>query len=258
MKKLILSLTALLCLAALSLAGCTSAGYIVATGQVTDKTYDIQDFSGVEISNSFEYTVRQSDTYSVVISTHENIIAYLDIFKSGNTLVVRLKPGSFTHSDLKAVITLPDLQKIEVSGASKGTVSGFQSANNFELKVSGASQLDMDLETGPASLDISGASKVTGSLKARDTRMVVTGASRCELDGTAGSTDIDISGASRINSPDFQMQNTSIEASGASQATIYTSGTLKVDLSGASSLNYLGHPSLAETHISGASSINSK
>jgi hypothetical protein len=258
MKKIYILLTALICLAGLLLAGCSGGGYVIAAGPVIDKTYDYQDFTGVEISNSFEYDVRQSDTYSIVISTHENVVPHLDVFKSGDTLVVRLQPGRFTHNNSKVAITLPELKKLSVSGASKGTASDFKSSSNFDLKVTGASQLDMDLETGPAHLDITGASKLKGSLKAQETRLVVSGASRCELNGAAGLTDIEISGASKVNLPDFQMQDTNIEASGASQATINTSGTLNVNLSGASSLYYLGNPTLHETHISGASKLNSK
>jgi hypothetical protein len=256
MKKVWLPLIAFLVLAGITLNGCSSNGYIIGTGQVVEKTYDYQDFTSLEISNAFQYDVRQSSTCSISITTRENIIPHLDIYKSGKTLIVRLKPGSFTNTDLKTAITLPELHNLSVSGASKGTVKGFKANPDLDLKVSGASQLEMDLETGPAQIDVSGASKVTGALKAQDTRLTVSGASRCQLTGTSGAANLDVSGASNVDCPNFQMLSADISVSGASRAIIHTDGTLSVDVTGASSLSYLGNPVLDKVNVTGASKIN--
>ena len=256
MKKICIILIAFLSLLVISLNGCSNLGYIVGTGPIMEKTYDYQDFTGIEVSNAFQYDIQRSSSYGITITTRENIIPYLDIYKSGKTLVVRLKPGSFTNADLRAAITLPDLYNLSVSGASKGAVSGFKADPNLDLKVSGASQLEMDLEAGTAQIDVSGASKVTGALKAQDTRLTISGASRCQLTGTSGMANIDVSGASTFDSPDLQMSGADINVSGASRATIRSNGHLNVDVTGASTLSYLGNPVLDKVNVEGASKIN--
>ena len=257
LQKVILSVISLIVLAALLGVGSSCMGYIVGSGPIISKEFGYTGFTNVEISSFFQFEINHSDSYSVTASTYENIIDYLDISQSGKTLVVRFKTGRY-NMDTKVTITMPELNRLEVSGASRGSVKGFKSADQFDLKVSGASQLNMNVETGETKMDISGAGKVTGNLKAQDTWLNVSGASHCEINGSAGLVNIEVSGASHFDSPDFQMQNTNINVSGASHATIYTKGTLNVDASGASTLDYLGNPILSKVNVNGASKINSR
>ena len=111
--KRILLIGGLICLIILSLTGCNILPYTIGTGKIVDKTYDLRDFNEVEFSNAFEFEINQSDSYSVTVSTYENLIGYLDIHQSGKTLIVSLTPGSFTNSYPKAKIMMPDLNGLE-------------------------------------------------------------------------------------------------------------------------------------------------
>jgi hypothetical protein len=238
--------------------GCTELGSIVGTGPIVNRTYDFSDFNGVEVSNAFEFEISQANTYGISVSTYQNVVDNLEITKSGTSLIVRLKEGRFTTPSPRVTVTMPDLQKLTVSGASKGSVRDFKSNNVLNVKVSGASQVNMNVESGSIKLDISGSSKLTGNLKSTDTRLTVTGASRVDLNGTCGNTDIEVSGASQLNSANLAMQDTNVNISGASSATINAKGTLNVDASGASTLNYLGNPVLKKVNINGSSKVNSR
>ena len=44
-----------------------------------DKTYDFKDFTKIELSNSFQYDIKQADNYSVVISAPQNELDRIDI-----------------------------------------------------------------------------------------------------------------------------------------------------------------------------------
>jgi hypothetical protein len=253
MHKL-LSLVILVVLLGVLAAGCT----LVGSGPIVEKEYDYTGFTKIEISHDFQYDISQADNYSLTVSTHKNLVDSLDVSKSGHTLSIGFRPGAVAHSDARAIITLPDLEILEVSGASKGKVRGFNSGNDFNLQVSGASQADIDLEAGNTEIEISGASKVSGSLKAGETRINITGASHCDLEGVAERTRIEASGASGANLPDLLLQDTSVKLSGASNATINTTGKLDIEVSGASTLNYYGNPRMGNMDISGASQIHQK
>jgi hypothetical protein len=257
MKKGILLGIVLVGLISLLIVGSSCVGRIVGSGSIISKDYDFKDFNKVEISSFFKYEISRTDSFSVQASTYENIIDHLDVTQSGETLFVRFKPGVFS-TDASVTITMPELSRLEVSGASRGSAKGFQSADQCDLEVSGASQLDMDIEAGNTGLTVSGASKVTGKLIAEDTRIEVSGASTCEITGSGDQCDLEVSGASRYNAPDFRMHNTNINVSGASHATIYTSGTLNLEVTGASTLDYSGNPILSKVSVSGASKLNSK
>jgi hypothetical protein len=258
MKKLWISVITLIVLAALLLAGCQGLGYTSGSGEIKTKQYDLRDFDSVDISNSFHFEILQSDSYNVSVSCRENIVPYLDIYKSGRRLSIGLKPGFHTNGDLNAEISLPDLNRLTVSGDSKGSARGFESSKELSLIVSGASQVDMDIEAGETAIELSGVSKLKGNLNARKTSLRISGVSTCELAGTAGDSDLEISGASTASLKDLQLGDVNINASGASTAIIRTDSTLNLDISGASNLEYYGNPTLSKVSVTGASKIKSK
>jgi hypothetical protein len=172
--------------------------------------------------------------------------------------VVRMKPGSFSNTSAKATVTLPQLDSLKVSGASKGSAHGFAQTSGLIIGVSGASQLDLDAAAASSELDISGASRITGHLTAQDTRFSISGASRCQLEGSTGHADMNTSGASRFDCPNLILKNANVMVSGASHAAVNSSGELNLEVTGASSLDYYGNPTLNKVVVNGASQINKK
>jgi hypothetical protein len=257
-KKYMIPILVLASILLLGATSCRAFGYVEGTGPVVSQTYDFTNFENVEISNAFGFDITRSDNYSVTISAHQNLFDHMDIKKSGDTLILRMKPGSYTNSDTRAVISMPDLRSLNVSGASRGSVKGFKSNNSLNITSSGASQVEVDLEAGKTQAEVSGASKLTGSLVAQDYSFNISGASTCEISGSAAQGNIEVSGASRFNSQNFKMQNTTVSVSGASTAKIFTSGTLNIEASGASTVTYSGAPQIKGLNVSGASHVSSQ
>ena len=255
MKKVLFSLIFLVTLIGLSASGCN---FVYGSGAIVSKEYDYQNFTNVEVSSYFFVEVTRSSIYQVVVSTHGNIIDQLDVVQSGNTLKLRLKSGSYANTDLKATIGMPEINRFAMSGASKGNIKGFKSTNGFDLDVSGASQLELDMEAGKTTIEIFGASRVSGKLVAQDAEFEVSGASRCELDGSAGDTHLEVSGASRAALASFPARNADVNVSGASQVSINTAGKLDVNVSGSSTLEYSGNPRLGKVSVTGASRLNER
>jgi hypothetical protein len=255
-KKYLISFLVLVGILCLGVSSCRSFGYVEGTGPVVNQTYDLTDYKNVEISNAFGFGITRSDNYSVTVSAHQNIFDHIEIKKSGDSLIVRMKPGSYTNSETRAIIGMPDLSSLNVSGASRGSVKGFRSSNSLNITSSGASQTEVDIEAGKTQVEISGASKFTGTLIAQDSRFNLSGASTAEISGSASQGNIEASGASRFNSPTFKMQNTTVSVSGASTAKILTSGTLNIEASGASTVTYSGAPQIKGLNVSGASHVS--
>jgi hypothetical protein len=259
MKKLIFLGTTLLIITAMLLTGCSAIFHTEDLGNVIQKTYDFSGFTSVQLSDAFQYQITQSDTYSITVSAYQNMLDHLDIHQSGSTLYVGLKSGLFGFNDNEnssITITMPQLNKLDISGACSGNVAGFNSNDSFEADLSGASQLNLDVTAGKTALSASGASDITGNLTSGETAITLSGASQCKLAGSAGNTTIEASGASSMNSPDFAMQRADVSLDGASNASVLTDGTLNLDISGFSTLNYYGNPILGTIDISGASKLN--
>jgi hypothetical protein len=239
-------------------AGCEHFGVITGTGAIITQNYDLSGFSRIEVSSAFEATITPSDTYSISITAYENLFDYFEVNKTSDTLRIRMKPGGFTTSNPKVVITLPVLTYLSLSGASHGSARGFVSKADTTLEVSGASSLDVVIATGKSYVDVSGASKLSGSLTTTDSRMEISGASRADLKGFAQIMDISISGASTGDMFDFTAQDVKTDISGASTLNLTVKGKLDAQASGASTINYKGTPTFGKTDVTGASSLNKK
>lgn len=258
MKKAVMLMVAVLLLSCLA-AGCYGA--IRGSGNLETREFNHSNFTRIEVGTAFEVEVVRSDSFSISITMDDNLFDYLNVSKSGETLEIRLKSGYgyISHTAI-AEITMPELRKLDFSGATDGTVSGFSSAQDLAVGLSGASSLDMvDMAAGDVDFGLSGASHLTGGMTADgDVRFDISGASSVILSGSADDLDADVSGASRLALDDFPVNNASIELSGASNGTVNLDGTLNADLSGASHLYYIGEPTLGELKTSGASSISKK
>ena len=238
------------------MAGCIRVNIADDSGPSVTKQYDFTGFTGIEIGNAFKVDITRSDNYSVTITINEKIADRLTVNKIGDTLIIGLKEPIWNiHSRPQATITLPDLRSLDLSGAAEGIVKGFKSSNDFDLQVSGASNLDIDMEAGDLKANVSGASRANGYLKAASSNIEVSGASRITLTGSGGDITIGVSGASQANLENYAVANADVELSGASQANMDISGKLNADLSGASHLEYGGKPAMGRVDTSGGSSI---
>ncbi|MFC2056358.1 GIN domain-containing protein, partial [Chloroflexota bacterium] len=159
----------------------------------------------------------------------------------------------------KVEIAMPALYGLQLSGASKGTITGLKSTRGFSLGLSGASSLEtVDIVVGDAEFEVAGASRVSGNITADDAEFEVSGASSIELSGSADNIILEVSGASRVDLADFTLSDADVELSGASEATVNVKGRLDTALSGASRLYFYGNPTMGDTDVSGASTIKHK
>lgn len=264
MKKLVISLliTVLSISVIICMPGCsgTIGTPIAGSGKLETKSFDYVGFNKLEIDNAFQVEVTRSDSFGVSITADSNLYEYLDIRKSGSTLHIGLQRNhSYFNTTQKAMITMPDLRGLNISGASKTHIIGFSSTNAFNTIVSGASKLEISsVKTGNVVMDVSGASNVVGNLTITDGNFDISGASTIELEGTGKNITANISGSSSGKLESFSMVQARITVSGASNATINVSSRIDADVSGASRLYYIGNPTLGSVDVTGASTFSKK
>lgn len=229
------------------------------SGSVVTREMDFTDFINVEVSHAFKVEIIRSDSYRVALTASEKYLEHIDVIKSGNTLKISLKALRFhVRPTLEARIAMPALNKLRLSGATRGTVKGFGSQESFDLNLSGASRLQVEMKAGETKLEVSGASRLSGNMEVGDTEFTFSGASRAELSGSANNTVLNAWGASKLALADFAINDASVNLKGASQAVVNVNGKLDLDLSGASRLNYIGNPTLRDINVSGAATLSQR
>ena len=196
-------------------------GEVVGSGNLVTKEESFSDFTIVDAGSGFDVEISKSSSFSIIVTADDNVMEYIEVSKTWDTLKVGLKWSmSFRSVTLKIEITMPEINKIELSGGSQGKIEDFSSSNPFVIDLSGGSQLIGE--------------------------------------GSAGNLTVDSSGGSRLYFSDFSVQDAYIELSGGSQATINLDGNLDADLSGGSHLYYYGDAILGKIETSSGSQITKK
>ena len=203
------------------------------------------DFTAAQVEWAFNVIITQSNSFSVIITAEEKAFDDIQVTKTGDTLKIGCKLDLFRGLPIKSVppkmrrakITMPELYKLNLSGATRGEVKGFSSSHNLVLGLSGTSSLEMiDMSVGDVRVDLSGAS----NLKAK---------------GLANNLHITASGASHLDLSEFPLHDANVNLSGASRATVNLDGVLDANLSGASRLKYIGQPTIRNIQTSGGSKV---
>ena len=215
-------------------------GEVIGSDNLVTKEEFISDFTSVDARSGFNVEISKSNSYNVLVTADDNVMEYIEIKKSGDTLMIGVKWGySFRSVTLNVEITMPELHSLELSGGAQGKLEEFSSTSSFSLELSGGSILRGEFETsGDVEFDLSGGSQLLG------------------LVGEANDLTIDASSGSQLGLSDFTVHNTDVELSGGSLATINLNGRLNADLSGGSTLSYIGDPTLGNIETSGGSIIN--
>lgn len=212
-------------------------GDIRGSGNTVSLQQDFSGFSKVDAHHNCRLQITRGENFSVVVRIDDNLADHLRVEKDGDTLSIGLKRGfNYRNVTLEADVTMPDLEGVGLSGASRGEVLGFRFDHDFELDLSGASGFRADMDTGDVSIDMSGASDV-------------------ELTGRGGNVYVSSSGASSADLGDFEARDVEVDLSGASSVTARVNGRLRGDASGASSVYFSGDPTRVKVNKSGGARV---
>lgn len=238
MKRLAVFLVVAIALVVLSVSCGLEDRIITGSGDIVSQEEDISGFDEVSASHNFDVNIKQGEDYEVTIRIDDNLLDDLEVVKRGDTLEIGFKRNIVTRNvTMEANITMPALRGVDLSGASDATITGFDSNDEFNAGLSGASSLVGDLGAGNVRLDLSGASEVN-------------------LSGSGGDLVLDASGSSDVDLAEFPVEDADIDLSGSSTVVLYVNGTLDASASGSSDVEYLGEPTLGSIDTSGSSSVS--
>jgi hypothetical protein len=224
----------------LSLVSCR-VNTISGSGATTTETRTVQPFTGIDVSAPINVVVIVDNTapISVELSGYQNLIKHIKTEIKGNVLQI-YSPDDIkirTEKDLTARITVPSLNDVELSGAADAHIQGNVTAGNFNIDISGASNIIVDnMMVSNLDAEISGA----GNLQIKG--------------GSAQKANYTVSGAGDIKAFSFQTVETEASVSGAGDIDVFASQKLHTEISGAGTIRYKGHPQI-NTETSGAGSL---
>jgi hypothetical protein len=215
-----------------------TVGFVRGSGNVVTEERDVSNFHKIHLSGIGNLIITQGEEESLTIEADDNIIAIIEAEVSGNELNIGFKRGyAFTPSaTIKFYLTVVDLDEISLSGAGNIDCEGFET-EVLQFDVSGAGDLDFDLD-------------------AERVEVVVSGAGNIILSGKVDSQEIEIDGAGKYDGEDLESRECAITVSGAGSATVNVSELLDVEINGVGNVYYSGSPSVTQD-ISGLGKVRS-
>ncbi|GAA4384095.1 PspC domain-containing protein [Hymenobacter koreensis] len=207
------------------------------------RNFSEQGFQRLDVSGAYRVVVREGSTFQVKAAGSERQLNDMEVSRSGSELVIQPRRkgmfGNWKNKDDQRVlveIEMPTLQGLEVSGAVRTKVMGFENLNDLRVSQSGASHLWFEGDCRTLGLDLSGACYTN-------------------LKGRASKLRLNASGASRVLAASFPVETASVDLSGVSKARLEVSQSLEAEVSGASEVRYSGNPNSVRTDDSGAGNV---
>lgn len=273
---------------------------ITLSAQDVTKIYNVSSFTGIDAGGVFDIALTKGVSHSVAIISDKELLSYVEVNVKNGMLYLELDTDKMPVTlkrkmkYIKANISTPQLERINLSGAAKlissgkfnpqsfkGDFSGAVSAKGLDIKsetativASGASRLEIAGNFQTVKYDISGASNVTIEQDAADVKLggsgasvmaysgkssrvdvSVSGATNMKMKGSASNAVFEASGASVLDAENFEVKDVEIEASGVSNIRTKVTGSISAEISGGSVVRYLGSPVMKKVETSSQGSI---
>jgi hypothetical protein len=185
----------------------------------------LADFSGIDASCVYDVQAVRADAFEVTIEVDDNLAEFLDVRVEEGNLVLDVQPGTFEFTQLRASVSMPQLDDFDVSGAADLTLTGFAS--------------DQPL-VAQSSADATAA----GDIIAGNTTVLADGNSRVTLAGSGNDLQLEATGSASVDLRDYPVQDVAADVDGASQSIVNVEGRLDAVASGVATLRFLGDPEL--------------
>ena len=243
-KTLLLTIIALTMMATTS---CATTSH-KSGNQVTKELNDVA-FEYLDINSFFTVKLTQDEQYKVKITVSERFEPNLISEIRNNKLYIAIRTHnerfSEKENDIAMVeISAPSFKGIELSGAVNMALEGDWELETASVDLSGATKLTTNkMKIKELNIEQSGASHIDAKLTVDVLTADNSGASHLTLKSlynkTGMTAKIDVSGASHVNLGKYPFKKITVDASGASHTKVFPVQQLKADASGASYIGYI-------------------
>ncbi len=240
---------------------------IPVSGEIVLEQEYLDSFNEIIMAGPFDIVLEQNGEQSIQVETYESLMQWVEAEVIDECLILyladtsesnhfnvtfddssldkieraailsgsRLKwPNNKKH--LSVVISLKDLEKIQIIGESSIKTVKTIETEDLKLEVAGACHFDADINVNTFDVDIAGA----GNL---------------DLRGRTRSFNVDCAGAGTIKAYDFVADSVDLEIAGVCNAQVYAIESIKAKVAGMGTIKYMGNPSDINFDKSGIGSL---
>ena len=197
--------------------GLVAAGTASADAPVTSETRSVAAFHAISVPGTLKVEITVGKPARVEVSGETDLLAKLTTTVKDGVLVIDTPKRMRGRNHLRATITVPELDAIELSGTAQVTAAGLAAAG-LALRIPG-----------------------TGSIT---------------VTGTTGTMEVAIDGTGEINADKLSAKDARVAIGGTGQASVRASQSVEVSVSGTGSVNIAGNPPRVKKSVTGTGSVH--
>lgn len=210
-------------------------GCVRGNGDIRTSEFHLPDITGVKLRGIGEVIIRHGDEQEIIVETDENLMDYIETDVNGGVWDIDFERCVRNVTRLTVFITVPEVDKLIISGS--GSIVGEDpfDGNELETTVSGSGNIEFEFTGNTVDASVSGSGNI-------------------DLFGSADFMDVNISGSGDVRAFDLVTQECDVHISGSGDVRCYVEDFLKVRISGSGDVLYKGHPEL-DVDITGSGSV---
>lgn len=186
-------------------------------GPVVEKTYDMDDFSGLGLGISANVYIKKGNSNTVTIKGQENILENIKMEVDDESLNLEFDRNVGDAEPITVYLEMDDITALAIGGSG-------------DIKVE-----DRFMELGSVELAIGG----SGSI---------------ELVGSARSVELSVAGSGDMKCGDLETDRAEVNIAGSGDVTIHVNNDLEVNIVGSGDVRYKGNPKV-ESNIVGSGDV---
>lgn len=194
-----------------------------------EETHNISDFNKIRVTGIYELDVQVGEDFSVFTSGKHKDVERMKVYLKGSTLIlaqdedrdknINWNGRKKNNSGIKAIITLPTLKALDITGIGAGEIKGIES-DRLDIEVAGISDM--------------------------------------ELQGTCGALDVEMAGLGELRAEELKCENVDVDLAGMGEISVYASKSVEADAAGMGSIDVYGNPEDVEKSKSFMASVKIK
>lgn len=244
-----------ICLIAISCS--KSERKITGNGEIINKQFSFEDFSQVETNGQFNVSFVQDSLWKVKIEAESNILPLINIFKTGNKLIIEQENDySFElNHPIEIQIHHSGITKVDFSG--DGALNfGQINTNTFTNTISGLCNAIGFIKSEEVDFILSGSGIIDVSVDSYDLEASLSGTGDLKFAGKSHKGIFTIAGTGNIIANNLLLDYAWCNISGNGNATLNVSKELNANITGFGDITYKGDAVVKDKSITGTGSVS--
>jgi hypothetical protein len=145
------------------------------TGMATERSFNVSDFNGIDVSGGFDVILLQGNTESVTITAQENLFEHIKVKVDNGTLKIYTRNNIWATKPMKARVTFKSINNLKVSGGGDVTSETQLNIKALDIDISGGGDFSSFINSEELDYRISGGGNTEIKGKTKDYHIDVSG-----------------------------------------------------------------------------------